>query len=534
MKAEIERISPVECRVRVEIPWEEVSGRLDTKLRELRGRARIPGFRPGKVPPHVVERMFGRGVRQELSRDLVQETFQTAVAQHDTIALTQPVLESSSLEKGEPFRYEARFEVLPQIEPKDYEGVPVRRRVATIDEEKVEAELKRRQEALAELLPIEEGTDEPTQAGDVWTVDLEGTLGDTKLSRKDVRIEIGAEAGELIPGLAKSLEGTKRSEVGTTKQISFTPTAARVRPEFKDKQAVLTLGLRDVRLKQIPARDDDFARDTGEAETLAELEDKIRQSVLEADQAEAEIDARRSLVATLLEQNAVDPAPSMIAREVQAQVAATKQQLAAQGLDLAKVGSSEAELAQRIRPQALFNVRAFLLLDAIGKAEKIDVSDEEIEAELKQMAEEKGQNLARMRATMEKDGQLLLLRAQLREERILDFLMDKANVSEGDVAASEAVEEAEEEPAAEADEGEGDEEATTAKKATKKKAAKKKAAKKKAKKKATKKASTEKGSEDATEADEAAAAATESSPARKKAKKKTGQSRRRRRKPADS
>jgi trigger factor len=531
MKAEIERISTVECRVRVEIPWEEVSGRLDTKLRELRGRARIPGFRPGKVPLHLVERMFGRGVRQELSRDLVQETFQTAVAQNDTIALTQPVLESSSLEKGEPFRYQARFEVPPQIEPKDYEEVPVRRRAAKVDEEKVEAELKRRQEALAELLPIEEGTDEPTRAGDVWTVDVEGTLGDTKLSRKDVRIEIGAEAGELIPGLAKCLEGTKRSEVGTTKQVSFTPTQDRVRPEFKDKEAVLALGLRDVRLKRIPDRDDDFARDTGEAETLAELEEKLRQSVLESDQEEAEIDARRSLVATLLERNAVDPAPSMIAREVQAQVAAAKQQLAAQGLDLAKVGTSEAELAQRIRPQALFNVRAFLLLDAIGKAEKIDVSDEEVEAELKQMAEEKGQNLARMRATMEKDGQLVLLRAQLREERILDYLMDKADVTEGDVEPPEEAEETGGEPATETGEGEGDEEATkTKKKATKKKAAKKKTAKKKA----SKKASTEKGSEDAQEGDEATDAVAEGAPAKKAAKKKTGQSRRRRRKPADS
>jgi trigger factor len=533
MKAEIERISPVECRVRVEIPWEEVSGRLNTKLRELRGRARIPGFRPGKVPPHLVERMFGRGVRQELSRDLVQETFQTAVAQNDTIPLTQPVLESSSLEKGEPFRYQARFEVPPQIEPKDYAGVPVGRRLARIDEEKVEAELKRRQEALAELLPIEEGGDEPTRAGDVWAVDVDGTLGDTKLSRKDIRIEIGAEEGELIPGLASSLAGTKRSEVGTVKEVTFTPTADRVRPEFKDKQAVLTLGLRDVRLKHVPERDDDFARDTGEAETLAELEEKIRKSVLEADQGEAEIDARRSLVATLLERNAVDPAPSMIAREVQAQVDATKQQLAAQGLDLSKVGSSEAELAQRIRPQALFNVRAFLLLDAIGKAERIDVSDEDLEAELKEMAEEKGQNLARMRATMEKDGQLLMLRAQLREERILNFLMDKAKITEGDVEPPEVAEEGE--PAAKADDAEDDEKKPkTKKKAAKKKAAKKTAKKKTAKKKATKKAAAEKASEKGAEAEEPAEAAAKSASGKKTAKKKTGQSRRRRRKTADS
>lgn len=120
----------------------------------------------------------------------------------------------------------------------------------------------------------------------------------------------------------------------------------------------------------------------------------------------------------------------MIAREVSAQVDATKRQLSQQGMKLANIGTTEADLARRIRPQALFNVKAYLLLDAIGKAEAIEVSDEDFEAELVKMAEEGGQNLARMRAQMEKSGQLVLVRAQMREERILDLLMSKAEVTE--------------------------------------------------------------------------------------------------------
>jgi trigger factor len=361
----------------------------------------------------------------------VQETFQTAVAQNSVVPLTQPVLESSTLESGSPFRYAARFEVPPQIEPKDYAGVPVRRRPAVVDAAKVTAEIERRREQLTELRPLAEGeTRELTAEGDVWTVDVEGTIGETRVSRKDVRVDIGVEKNEFVPGLAAALADTKLADVGKLRTLRFVPPEDRMRQDLRGQEAVLGVGLRELRVKHVPALDDDFARDTGEAESLAELEAKITDKIRQDDADEAERDARRRLVATLLERNPFEAAPSMIAREVSAQVDATKRQLSQQGMKLANIGTTEADLARRIRPQALFNVKAYLLLDAIGKAESIEVSDEDFEAELVKMAEEGGQNLARMRAQMEKSGQLVLVRAQMREERILDLLMAKAEVTE--------------------------------------------------------------------------------------------------------
>ena len=431
MQSTIEQISPVECRVKVEIPWNEVSGKLDEKLRDLRRRARLPGFRPGKVPPAVIERMFGKSVRQELANDLVQETFQTAVAQHETRPLTQPVLESHSLEKGQPFTYAARFEVPPAIEPKDYTGVPVRRRPAEVDQSKVDAELQRRREQLTELRPLPDDPGRETTApGDVWTVDVEGSLGPERLSRKDVRVDIGQEQGEFLPGLAAAMADLKLSDVGGVKHLEFEPPQERLRSDLRGQKVVVDLGLREVRVKHVPELDDEFARDTGEAESLEELTNKLTEEVRQADAEEAERAARRRLVESLLERNSFEPAPSMVAREVAAQVDQTKRQLAQQGLRLDALGTNEQQLAARIRPQAVFNVKAFLLLDAIGKTENIDVPDEEFEAELEKMAEDSGQNMARMRASMEKNGQLIVLRAQMREEKILDFLMEKAEVTE--------------------------------------------------------------------------------------------------------
>src|SRR5690606_31830825 len=381
--------------------------------------------------------------RAELANELFQETFETAMSTHRAKPLTQPVLETSTLEKGADFVYAARFEVAPKIEPKDYKGVPVRRRPAVVDEDKIKAELAKKQEELTEVRPIE-GDREKTQPGDVWTVDIDGTIGDGPLKRKDLEVVIGSTANEVVPGLSDAMADFELSLVGQAKQVTFVPPQERVKAQFHGKEVKLTIAVREVRERVVPELDDEFARDTGDAESLEELTEQIRKKIEEEDAEVAEREARQRLVEALLERNSFDPAPSMVTREVQAQVQEFKRQLAQQGLTLRQIGSSDSQMAESMRPQATFNVKAFLLLEAIRTTEGIDVPEEEIEAEIKQMAEAQGQNPARLRATMEKNNQLLLLRAQMREERVLDFLMNAAEVT---VAPDP------EEPAADAGEG---------------------------------------------------------------------------------
>ncbi|MCA9713124.1 MAG: trigger factor, partial [Myxococcales bacterium] len=356
--------------------------------------------------------------------DLVNETFQEAVSQHEKTPLTMPVRESYSFNKGQPFTYVVRFEVPPEIEPKDYEGAPVRRRPAVVDASKVDEMIERKRGELTEVRPIPEDSERTTtRDGDIWTMDLDGTFGSAPVAYKDVRVTIGSSDGEVIPGLAAALAETPLDAVGTVRELSWTP---------PNQDAVVTVkaGLRDVRETVKPELDDEFARDTGEAETLAELRAKFEEQIREEDARQAEREARTRLVNTLLERNEFEVAPSMINREVSAQVDMYKRQFAQQGLTLAQAGMSEQGLVQQLRPRANFQVRAFLLLDAIGKKHDIAVTDEDVEKELATMAEERGQNVDRLRASMESNNQLVLLRAQLREERILDFLMGTAEITE--------------------------------------------------------------------------------------------------------
>ncbi|MEE9382738.1 MAG: trigger factor [Nannocystaceae bacterium] len=431
MESQLERISPVECRVRVQIAWDDVLPKHNRKLRELQTRVRMPGFRKGKVPPAVLERLYGAGMREELSRDLVSDTFKDAVAQHNTVPLTDPVLEKADFEKGQPFEYAARFEVTPQIQLKKYKGLSVRRRPASADPEKLEAHLVSKQEELAEIRPLPEALDrETTQDGDVWTVDADGSFGSQHISVKDVDIEIGSAAATFVPGLEAQLRELKLAEVGDTRKLRFVPPQDSLRPDFKGLEVELTVGLRQVREKVRPVLDDEFARDTGDAESMDELRRSIEGRLLEEDTALAERDARHRLVTQLLELNPFDPAPSMITREVEGQVERFKSQLRRQGITLAQLNMSEAQVAHNVRPEAVFNVSGFLLLDAIGRAESIWATEKEVTEEVEEMAKEQGKKPARLRATMEKSQELLLLRAQIRESKILDFLMENTDVTE--------------------------------------------------------------------------------------------------------
>lgn len=429
MASQFERISPVECRVNVEVPWSDVSPRLSRKFSEVRRRVRVPGFRPGKAPMRMVERMYGASVRSEVAEDLVKQTFAGAAKEHETVPLTDPRVDDFNFEEGKTFTYKASYEVAPVIEPKDYEGVDVFKLKVEVDSEKVDEWMKAKRYDLSELRPIEEERD--TKAGDVWVLDVAGKWGDMDLTRKDLQIDIGGDDEPFIPGFAKQLEGFAGDAQGTKQVIKFLPIQDNLREDLKDQELELELALRERKQRVLPELDDDFARDTEMAESFAELKEKVEAQFREEADIAAERDARLRLASELLHRNDVTPAPSMVMREVEAQYNMQINQMRSQGIDLPALAPENREDVYRAMwPRAYGNVAAFLLLDSIGKKEDITVSSEELEQELKELAEEHGQNVDKLRTQLQQSGELMLLNAQIRENKIFEFLMEKATLRE--------------------------------------------------------------------------------------------------------
>ena len=430
MQVTISEISPVEKKVAVEIPWPYVAQKLDEAYKDLSRGVALKGFRKGKVPRPMLEKMFGRQVESEVVKQLVQESFVTAAQQHDLQPVAEPIVDDAHLHKGQSFHYSARVEVRSIVEPKDYDGLELGQRPAAVSDTDVEGALERKRQELTEFKAIEGRTE--LGASDVAVVDVTGHIGERKFDKEAMMIDLGEAAREPLPGIAKALVGVPLTAAGH--EISFTlPTKEEnehIAAELAGKKAVLKVTVKESREKQMPALDDEFAKDTGEADTLAELRDKTRAKLLEADTQQAREELKGDLVKELLKRNSFVVAPALVERQLDAMIQRSRLQLAMRGIDYRSAGLDETRMRDELRESANDEVRAAFLIDAIAEKEKVEVSDADLEKKLAEMAQSRDKSVPRLKAELQKEGRLESLKHQLREEKTLDLLLSRAKINE--------------------------------------------------------------------------------------------------------
>jgi trigger factor len=434
MNVTVEDVSPVEKKLAIELEWPRVQKQLDDAYRELGRGVNLHGFRKGKVPRSMLERMYGRQVEQEVKQRLVQESFLLAAQKHSLSPVADPIVEDMELLPNKSFRFSARVEVRAEFEPVDYIGVELEKEAPEVSEAEVDAALLAKQRDFTEWKRIEgRGT---LQAGDTVYVDIDGQVGPHPVKREAVPVDVGAPDGEAeaLPGLSAALVGqpVEAKDVVLSFAVPAELPAEGVPAERRDiagQAAQVKVTVREARQKLVPALDDDFAKDTGEADTLAGLRDKLRDKVAaDKDRAEAQ-KLRGELVKKLLEKNPFQVAPALVERQAEQMVHRAKLQAAMRGVDLRSVNLDEDKLKEDLRPQAVEEVRALFLLDAVATREKVEVTDADLEKRLVEMSKERGKNAQRLKAELQKEGKLDSVRHQIREEKTLDLLISRANIT---------------------------------------------------------------------------------------------------------
>jgi trigger factor len=430
MQVTVSEISPVEKKVAVEIPWPYVSQKLDEAYKDLSKGVSLKGFRKGKVPRPMLEKMFGRQVEQEVIKSLVQESFVTAANQHDIQPVAEPIVDDAHLHKGKPFHYSARVEVRSVVEPKEYEGIELGQRAAKVSDEEVQRALERKQQELTEFKAIE-GRKELAST-DVAVVDVTGTVGERKFDKEAMMIELAETAREPVPGLGKALVGVPVDAKDHT--VTFVlPTREqdeKVAAELSGASVALKITVKEAREKQMPALDDEFAKDTGEADTLAELKEKLRAKLLTEDDKAAKEEIKADLVKELLKRNSFVVAPALVERQLDVMVQRSRLGMAMRGIDYRAAGVDEQRMRDELRETANDEVRAAFLIDAIATKEKIEVSDAELEKKLAELAASRDKSVPRLKAELQKEGRLEGLKHQVREEKTLDLLLSRAKINE--------------------------------------------------------------------------------------------------------
>jgi trigger factor len=283
---------------------------------------------------------------------------------------------------------------------------------------------------MIEFKPIEGRTD--TQAGDVLRLDFDGKCGKIPLRARNQAVELTGKAEDEppeLPGIAAAMTGVPLDTKGKDVVIDFP--ASHRDPELRGKRATLKVSIAEARQKIVPNLDDDFAKDTGEADSLSALRDKLRKKLEDRDEERAKDELRGQLVKKLIERNQVPVAPAMVERQLDAVVQRAKLQLAMSGVDVMTKGNiDEQKLREELRDKAQDEVRAGLLLEAIASRENVQVSEADMEKRLAQIATARQEPVAKVKGEYSRDGRIEVLRRTLFEEKALDLLVSAAKISE--------------------------------------------------------------------------------------------------------
>ncbi len=425
MKANVEEISSIKKKVSIEISEDQVNKEVESFYKDLGKKAKIKGFRPGKVPRDILERYFKDYVKAEVIQKLIEETYPQALSETDLHPVSPPVIDPGGFEDGKPFQYSAMIEVKPDIQLEEYTGLKIEGKKEEVKDEEVEERLKALQNLHANLKTISEAR--PIQTGDYVIVDYEARLGGKPLEGGkaiDFTVEVGS--GQFIPAFEEKLIGLKPEE---EKEIEVSFPEDYGYQKWAGKTISFHVKIKEIKEKILPPLDDEFAKDLGDYASFEELKVKLKGEIEKEKELALERQLKDQVVDQLLETNPFDVPESLVGEQAKAMVSDTKLRLAAQGAALKNLGVSEEKLQEDYKAMAQKQVRTFLILEKIAGAEGIAVTDEEADDRLREMSERMHQKFDVVKRYYEKNGLLPEVKAGIIRDKTLNFLLEKANIS---------------------------------------------------------------------------------------------------------
>ena len=427
MKVQIETISPYEKKIFFEIPGNTVSEELESTYRALNQNVKLKGFRPGKVPRSILSRYYKTKIEEEVTSKLIVDSFRKAVEEHHLLPVAEPTVLDRVFEEGKDFTYTVTVEVKPEVTVDRYLGLEVEMPGVSISDEEVEAQLKILQDSHAQLKPLD--SPRPIQEKDLVILDFEGSLSGKPLEGWKVNNHL-VEAGSkmLVGDLDLQLIGLSQSE---EKNILITLPENYPKKELAGKEIHVHLKVKEIKEKILPPLDDEWAKDVGDYSSLADLKARLRQTLEEQKKDQARQAAKGKILDLLIEKHPFPVPKSMIERQVQNLISRAETRLARQGMKIEEANVDRQKLHESFQPMAEKEVQGSLILEKIAEVEKLSVSEAELEEKFKKLAAQINQRVEAVKNFYQKKDLGEDLRAQILEEKTLDFLLSQAKIMRG-------------------------------------------------------------------------------------------------------
>ena len=416
MKTEFVDVNETRKNLNVEIPSATVDAEIERVTRNYSRAARIPGFRPGKVPQRIVRQRFRDQILQDVAHELIPRAVDDAMRERGLEPVDSPDIRDVVVEEGQPLKFTATFETVPPIDPGDCREIHLVRQRGAVEEQNVDEALERLRQRAARFEPVE---DRAIEMGDTVAVDLERQAsGGNKDRHENVSVEIGAAVNP--PGFDEELVGLK---AGAEKSFDVRYPADYAIKELAGTEVHYAVSVKTVRRRVVPALDDEFAKDLGEFSTLADLRARVHEDLVKAADQDADRQLRSDLLKALAGRVTFEVPGVLVERELDRRVEDFVRRLLEQQVDPRRTDIDWEEMRKSQREPATEAVRAALVLDEVARREQLSVSEVEVEQELARYAERTGRTLAAVRANLEKEGAISRLYAGLRREKAVDFLL---------------------------------------------------------------------------------------------------------------
>jgi trigger factor len=416
------------CRreLELEIPAENVQKASEKVARDLARVARIPGFRPGKAPVTLIRRRFADDIQGEVVQSLVPEYLEKALDEKKLIPVTRPEVDKVEFKEGEPLRFRAVFEVLPEFELGEYKSLEVWVDAIEIGDAQVEKTLDEMRERAATYVPVE---GRAAKDGDFVLMKLAGTPvgGGDPVQADNILCHLGAE--ETLESFNENLRGVRP---GTTKKFQSKYPDDYPDPKLAGKTYDYSVEVQGIKEKKLPELNDEFAKDTagetGGFTTLAEMRKKILANLEAAKGQRQQAQGREKILELLVKRHDFPVPEALVESQMDTRLERVVRSLAAQGVDPRAVNVDWVSLRRRQHDPAVDDVKAELLLDRIATAENIEASDEDVEKEIATLAEHSGESATALRARLTKQGALDRMKSKLRSDKTIEWLYRTARI----------------------------------------------------------------------------------------------------------
>ena len=426
MSVQVENLEHNMAKLTIEVSAEEVEKALQTAYNKQKSNISVPGFRKGKVPRAMIEKMYGAGVfYEDAANTLMQDSYPAALDESGVDVVSRPSIEVVQIEKGQPFIYTAEVAVKPEVELGKYMGVTVTKIDTTVTDEEVDEALEQERQQSSRTVDV---TDRAVQDGDIAVIDFEGFADGVAFEGgkgENYSLEIGSHS--FIDTFEEQLIG---KNIGDELDVNVTFPEQYQAADLAGKPAVFKVKINGIKAKELPELNDDFASDKGH-DTLAEYKEEVKKNLVEKKEEEAKRTKEDEAIQKIIDKSKMDIPEAMIKTQCETMVEEFAQRIAQSGLTMEQYlqfsGITVDQLMEQVKPEAMTRIQSTLVLEAIVKEENIEISDEELDTEIEKMAQGYGMEVDKLKEYMG-DAQKESMKREMAITKAVELIM--ANIKE--------------------------------------------------------------------------------------------------------